>query len=296
MVGSVHMTVPRIVIFFLCIGLVGASQSGNIVRLGDAHPVAMTAWRLLLATLILAPLAGRELACLARLKRRELALLLLAGVSVAAHFFAWIAAVQWTTVANATVFFAFNPVITAVAAFFIFKERAGLRLVLSIALGITGILVIGCGDFSFNREYLRGDLTALLCALLFTVYFLLGKKLRLLLPTATYVTAVYGTAAVISFACMAFLELPFVAYTPRTWLCFALLALVPTVLGHTSFNNALRYIDAGKLSAATLSEPLLAGLVAFYAWDEAVTLQTAAGYILISFSVLVLVSYGLKKK
>ncbi|MEE8410659.1 MAG: hypothetical protein V3T05_13745 [Myxococcota bacterium] len=37
---------------FLAIGLVAASQSGNIIRIGDAHPVAIAAWRLLLASLL----------------------------------------------------------------------------------------------------------------------------------------------------------------------------------------------------------------------------------------------------
>ncbi len=295
MVGFDPMSVPRRVYLFLCVGLIAASQSGNIIRLGDAHPVALTAWRLVLAVLILAPLAGKELGRLKSLKRKDLFLLSLAGLILSLHFFAWIAAVQHTTVANAAVFFSFNPVITAAAAFFFFKERMGFRLGLSIALGIGGVAVIGGGDLSFNRECLPGDGLALLSALLFSAYFLLGKRLRRCLPTGAYVTAVYGTAALVSSLVLVFLELPVFDYTPRTWLCFALLALLPTVLGHTSFNNALQYIDAGKISTATLSEPLLAGLVAYFAWGEDVTVQTAIGYFFISLSVLVLMSHGWRR-
>ena len=36
----------------LAIGLLAASQSGNIIRLADAHPVAICAWRLILACLV----------------------------------------------------------------------------------------------------------------------------------------------------------------------------------------------------------------------------------------------------
>ncbi len=277
-------------IVFLVIGLAAASQSGNIIRIGDAHPVAMTAWRLLIATLLLAPLAGRELALLSRLKKADLLLLLLAGVCLAFHFFAWIAAVQLTSVANAAVCFSINPVMTAFAGYLIFREKVGPRLLVSILLGIAGVSVIGGGDLSFNREHLAGDSYAVLCSALFTAYFLLGKRLRKMLPTGTYVTAVYGTAAVASFACIAFIDLPAIEYSSRTWLCFVLLALVPTMIGHTSFNNAVRYINAGKIATATLSEPLLAGLVAYLAWDENITVQTAAGYVLICISVVVLVS------
>jgi drug/metabolite transporter (DMT)-like permease len=284
------MTIPRRVTLFLGLGLCVASQSGNIIRLGEASPVAMVAWRLLLATLLLAPLAGRDLARLFKLGKKETLLLAVTGVVMAAHFIAWVAAVQLTTVANAAVFFSFNPVLTATAAYFLFHERASSRLFISIGLGIAGVAIIGGGDLSFNREHITGDLTALLSALLFSVYFLLGKRLRRILPTSAYVTAVYGIATVVAFLCLLGLRLPVLDYAPITWLAFLLLALGPTMIGHTSFNHALRYIDAGRISAATVSEPLLAGIVAFFAWGEAVTVQTAAGYLFISASVWVLVT------
>ncbi len=283
------MSAPRHVYGFLVVGILAASQSGNIIRLGDASPVAIAAWRLLIAAVLLAPLAGSRLRELARLTKVEITLLVIAGATLAAHFFAWIAAVQMTTVANAAVFFAANPVITASAGYLFFGERVTRRLFVSIGFGVLGVVVLGLGDLTFDRGHVLGDMTALGCSFLFSAYFLLGKRLRRVLSTGTYVTGVYGVAAVFAFACMFALDLPLVDYSERTWLCFVLMALVPTMIGHTSFNSALRYIEAGRISAATLSEPLLAGLVAWVAWGEAVTGQGIAGYLLISVSVLVLV-------
>src|SRR5512133_2917615 len=117
------MAAPRHVVLFLAVGIVAASQSGNIIRLADAPPLAIAAWRLVIASLLLAPLAGRRLGSLARLSRRQIALLVLAGVTLTAHFVAWIASVQHTTVANSATFFAINPVLTATAAHFFFGER-----------------------------------------------------------------------------------------------------------------------------------------------------------------------------
>jgi len=290
MIGSAAMATPKKVIVFLGLGLIAASQAGNIIRLGDAHPVALSAWRLVIAALLLAPLAGRDLTALRRLSRKEVVLLLLTGTALAVHFFAWIAAVQLTTVANAAVFFSCNPVIIAVGGLLFFKEAVDRWLLGSIALGLAGVAAIGGGDLSFSREHLAGDAMALLCAMLFAIYFLLGKRLRQVLPTAVHVTAVYGIAGVVSFVCLGALGLPIVEYSSQTWLCFLLLALFPTMVGHTSFNHASRYLHAGKISTATLTEPLLAGLVAWYAWNEAITVQTAIGYCLISLSVVVLVA------
>ena len=67
------------------------------------------------------------------------------------------------------------------------------------------------------------------------------------------------------------------------------LALVPTLIGHTSFNNALHFVRAGWLSAVTLVEPVLAGAVAYFAWGEDITARVALGYLLVCLSVIVLV-------
>jgi drug/metabolite transporter (DMT)-like permease len=283
------MTAPRRTWIFLALGLLAASQSGNIIRLGDTHPVAIAAWRLAIASVLLAPLAGRGLATLGSLSRRDAGLLVVAGVVLAAHFVTWIAAVQRTTVANAAIFFSVNPVLTSAASWAFFRERPGPRLLVAIALGLVGVAAIGAGDLTLDPSHAAGDALAVACSVLFTAYFLIGKRLRRTLSSRVYVTALYGVAGLAGFACMAAMGIPATGYDGSTWLCFLLMALVPTMIGHTSFNHALRYVPAGTISAATLTEPLLAGLVAAFAWGEEVSAPAIAGYALICASVLVLV-------
>jgi len=278
------------VYLFLAAGVVVISQSGNIVRLADAHPVAIAGWRLLMASVVLLPLAGRDLYRLRGLTGKERGLLLLSGLFLATHFFAWIAAVQGTTIASAAIFFSINPVFVATASFLFYGERPTARLVLSVLLGMAGVVVLGLGDLKLDSSHLAGDAWAVLCALLFTGYFMLGKRLRRVLPTTVYVAVVYAVAAAVSFGAMAAAGIAATGYSGRSWLAFVLLALGPTLIGHTSFNHALRYLKAGWLSALTLSEPVLAAAVAWLAWAEPVTGPAFAGYLLVSTSVLVLVS------
>ncbi len=282
------MSVPRRVALFLAVGLLAASQSGNIIRLADASAVSIVGWRLVIATALLMPLAGRRLRTLGTLDRTDWAVLVLAGLALAGHFVVWTAAVQRTTVANAMVFFNINPIFTATAAFLLFHERITWRLVVAIVVGVLGIVVIGLVDLSLRPEVMGGNLLAVLCSLLFTVYFLAGKRLRRKLDTAVYVPSLYAVAAVVSFALIPATGQPLVQYDGVTWLAFVLMALVPTMIGHTSLNAAVRYIDAGRISVLTLTEPIAAGGVAYLAWGEPFTWQTAAGYVLIGVSVLVL--------
>ncbi len=267
-----------------------ASQSGNIVRIGDASGVAIAAWRLVLATAVLAPFAWRQRHELRTLSRRDAALVVVVGLILAAHFVAFISGVQRTTVANAMLFFAINPLFTALAGWWFFRERVGPRLLVSIGLGLAGVAVMGGADLALSGDHLTGDALALLSALLFSVYFTLGKHLRRGLSNTVYVTAIYGVAAVPCLLALPLLGLPLLAYSPRNWACFAMMAAIPTLLGHSGMNHALRRIDASRVSTATLVEPLLGGLVAFWIWSEEMSLATAGGYALIAASVLVLLS------
>ena len=277
---------PTRVYVFLAVGLLALSQSANIIRLADAHPFAITAWRLILATALLAPMANRKLAAVRCLSPRMLLVLLVGIVALTTHFFSWIQAVQTTTVANATLFLSINPVITAAAAYLIFRERAGRNLKVALALGAAGVSILAGSDLSFSPEHIPGDLMSLLSSLLFTVYFMAAKKLRQQLDAIVSVTLIYGGSAVLSFIALPVWGLPLVDYDAQTWATFALMAIVPTMVGHSSLNYALKFIDAGKISAFTLVEPLLAGLVAAVAWGEAITPLTLLGYLLICGSVL----------
>ena len=283
------MRAPPAVVAFLAVGLIAVSQSGNIIRLADAHPVVIVGWRLVIATALSGAVAGRRLGELARLTWTERGLLVLAGLALTGHFVLWTAAIQHTTVANTMVFFNINPVFTATAAYLVFGERAGWRLWLAIGLGLAGVVVIGLGDLAFEPDHLLGDALAVGCSLLFTAYFLLGKRLRPKLDNRAYTTALYAVAGAAAMLLVPVSNQPLLGYDGVTWLSFALLALVPTMLGHTSMNLALRYIPAGTISVLTLCEPFFAALVAYWAWSEGVSLQAAAGFVLIAASVVAVV-------
>ena len=57
-------------------------------------------------------------------------------------------------------------------------------------------------------------------------------------------------------------------YPPQTYLWFLLLALVPQLLGHSTFNWALRYLPAAYVSITLLGEPIGSATLAYFFLDE----------------------------
>ena len=86
----------------LALGVVSVSFAAVFIRLADAPPLVIAAYRLCLASLLIDPVTwihSRDE--LRRLTSRDILLALLSGVFLALHFALWIASLSYTTVAQA---------------------------------------------------------------------------------------------------------------------------------------------------------------------------------------------------
>jgi drug/metabolite transporter (DMT)-like permease len=112
-------------------------------------------------------------------------------------------------------------------------------------------------------------------------YLLIGRSLRNRMSLVNYVFVVYGMAAVVLLAVVLGARLPLFDYPPQAYLWFLLLALIPQLLGHSSFNWALRYISASYVSTALLGEPIASTILAYFLLGETPTGLKIFGAILI---------------
>jgi drug/metabolite transporter (DMT)-like permease len=156
-------------------------------------------------------------------------------------------------------------------------------------LGLAAVAIIAGADLELRPEYLRGDGLIVVSAVAFSTYTLFGRRLRPFVPAATYAALLYAVAGVASFGVLIAVGQPAVAYSPRNWLCFVLMAVIPTGIGHTAINMALRYLSAATVSVLVLAEPSLASLVAYVAWDEPITPAMLVSYALVVVAVAVAV-------
>jgi drug/metabolite transporter (DMT)-like permease len=274
------------IFLLLFIGITAASSASIFIKLCNAPPLIISAYRMILASLILAPFAIQS-RFWRPWKRADFPWLLLSGLFLSLHFAFWIASLKHTSVASSVILASTHPIFVGLGSRFFLGERLKLPLMTGIALSLLGSILIGLGDVSVSKDALRGDALALLGAVTVSGYFLVGRRMRtaqgLLLP---YIFPVYATAGAV-LALMAWIRgNAFFGYPASSYTLFLLLALIPQLIGHTTFNWALKYIPASFVALIILGEPVGSTLLAYFILSEGLTVWKVAGGILILTGIL----------
>jgi drug/metabolite transporter (DMT)-like permease len=256
----------------LGLALLGISFSGPLVRLSHAHPLAIAAWRLAFALVVIAAalLVTGEWRQWRRLSRREVAIGVGAGAMLALHFWSWNASVALTSVAASVVLVNTQPVVVALLSAFWLREAPSRRQWVGIAVAMFGALAVAAPDLlaveptDAHPRALLGDLLALIGAATAAIYFVSGRRLRGTLDLWSYVGLVYGSCFVALLALSALTSAPLAPQPPRELAIFAGLALGPMLLGHTGLNWALKRSPAYVVNLTLLGEPVGATLIAAF--------------------------------
>ena len=258
---SRHRAVPVLVFAVLVM-----AWAAPLVRLTEAPALAVAAWRLTIASLILVPLfflTGGP-AEWRPLPARSRWIAVASGAALACHFAAWIASLRLTSVAAAAVLVATSPVFAWLLSSWFLAERPTRRQAAGIVLAVAGAAVIALGDATTaGRGAVVGDALAVTGALCGAIYFVIGRHLRGRLGLTAYITPVYGTAALVLLAWAALRGEVAGPFAPRDWAIFAALAAGPMLIGHTGMNYALRHMAAWAVGVAALGEPIGSALIAW---------------------------------
>ena len=283
----------------LAIGILIASTASIMIRYAQAEApsLVIAAYRLTIASLLLAPIAAsRRREELAVLTRKELGLAVLSGLFLALHFATWISSLKYTTVASSAVLVATIPLWVALISPFTLKEPMNRLAKTGMLLALAGGFIVALSDTCvwsgiglrcpspsefFNGRAFLGDLLALAGALMGASYLLIGRSLRAKMSLLSYIFVVYSMAAVVLLMISLGAGLPAFGYSAQTYLWFILLALGPQLLGHTSFNWSLRYVSAGYVSISLLGESIGSTILAYLLLGEAPAVVKVFGAILI---------------
>ena len=271
----------------LIVGIFAISLGSILIRLAQNEAVpslVIALWRMLLSTLILLPftLVGRRDE-LSQMGRAKWGLAVLSGALLGLHFATWTRSLALTSITSSTVLVATAPLWVGLASPLLLNEPLSRALKLGIALAMVGTLVVSMGgvvalengrislDLAGSGEAnqpLLGNALALAGGIAVAGYLIIGRRLRPHLSLLSYTTVVYGMAGMTLLLFNLIGGQDLVGYSMMAFALFLAMALIPQLLGHTSFNWALGFLPAAFVSLAAISEPVGATILAMLIFRE----------------------------
>ncbi len=245
-----------------------------LVKEVDLEGVAVSFHRLWIgALLIVAIFTARGGRITLDLLRRSL----LGGVCFLLDIVLFFSAVQETSVANATVIGALQPILVVLVSFRLFGEHARLVDLAWGLVAIAGTVVVVLGGDAGGATSRFGDLLAVGALFAWTGYFITSKQARQGLTSFEYVTGLSIVAAI------GIIPLPWLfgqslaVSSAGDWMILVVLAVVNGAIGHFLINWSHAHVPLVIVSLLTLAIPVVSAATAAIFIDEPLTVLQVGG-------------------
>ncbi len=253
----------------------------------ESTPFALSFWRWLTATAVLAPFAWKPFAAdwdKVRAQWKWIGLLSLAGTGL--YNGIGYVGIQYTTATNALVIQSVTPAIIPVLAFLILRERVGTAAIAGVALSCAGIIAIACKlDFQalLALRLNVGDLWLLLNVSLWALYTVcLRWKPQGLHPfTFLFAIMVIGVVQLVPFYAYELATGGGVRVSTPAVLGILYLGIFPATLNYLLWNKAVGEIGAARAGPFLYLVPVFGIAMAWLFLGERLYLYHLVGVVLI---------------
>jgi drug/metabolite transporter (DMT)-like permease len=201
----------------------------------------------------------------------------LGGVAFAADIILFFMAVQETSVANATVIGALQPVFVLLVVGRLFGEHPRAAEVLWGAVAIGGAAMVVLGGDGGGANSLGGDLLAVAALTAWTAYFIWSKSARQHLTAFAYLTGMAVVAAVFVLPLALVFNDSLGSTDANGWLTIVYITLINGLLGHFLMSWAHGHVTLLAVSLLTLGIPVVSAAAAALWIDEPLTALQVGG-------------------
>jgi drug/metabolite transporter (DMT)-like permease len=245
------------------------SISAVLIRMSTTDPLVLSALRLSISFVFLSPVLLREIRKHGvAFTKEHLRRTHLPAVVLALHLILWSIGARMTAVAQASLIVNLVPIAVPFFLYALSGERLNMPEVLGTLLAVFGLVVLSVRDALAGGGSAAGNAVCFAAMLLFAFYLGLGRKNRDFPSVWLYVIPVYGQAALIC----AVVALPrfhtFAVSSAREWALMVGLAVIPTVIGHSLLNAAMRRIRGQIVSLCNVGQFIFAGVLGFVVFHE----------------------------
>ena len=229
-------------------------------------------WRLVIASsvLILLLLVQRQTFRFSEL-RQDLFRICILGVFLGLHFILFVSAVMDTAIINATVLVNTTPIWSIFISTVTFKLRPSRLAALGITASFLGVGIIAYGDAASKvwTLNLKGDLEAVLAAVVEALYLNYGRDIRRRAQLLTLMLAIYVASAVTVLVAGVVTKSDLTLPTHLTlFLALLGLGLLPTAMAHTFYFSSLSNLKSFETATMALLEPIGATLLGVLIFAE----------------------------
>lgn len=277
----------------LLFGVFACSTAVIFLKASSWPPIMLAAGRLLAAALLLLPVYLRALKrtpeqTLSRTLRNSIWPSIMLGI----HFMSWIVGVRMTNATNATLIVNLVPICMPFILFLMIREKPNKHEYISTAIAMLGLIIIGIDDFHLSIDYFYGDLVCFGSMITFAIYLALARFYQQGSSIWLYVVPIYTFAGIICLiASLLFDDWSAVDFGATEWTYVFALAVVPTIMGHSILNLAMRWFRGQLVSVINLAQFVFAGLMAWPLYSETPTIPFLLAALLIVGAAIYLVRH-----
>jgi len=265
----------------------------------DAFYIAF--WRLIIACLALAitlVFLGKSFNF--NLVRKNLKDLFILSFFLGLHFVFFVSAVKDTTILNATVLVNTSPIFSMFVSSFLFKLKPSRLASVGLAFSFIGICVLAYAETTiananaYSKGFspsLKGDLEAILAALVESFYLNYGRKIRNQMSILPIMFPMYMLTAII----VGVLSIPatnkILTLPTETGIILPLVGLgvFPTAIAHTLYFSSLSNLKSFETATMALLEPIGATFLGIILFGEIPAYLFVFGALLIFLGIFFIV-------
>jgi len=267
----------------LACGVLGVTSSAFIIRTADQPSYALAGTRVFLTGIISFFLLNRDYNL--SLSRKDIGKIVLSGISLASHFGWWFDSLNHLPIGTSLSLTNTAPVWMAVILLLFFQTSIKRRQLISILCVILGSTILFIDNSGTQSGDIIGLSLALGSAVGFAIYLILAREMVPKLGLWKYFGLVNLVAAMVLFPWAAGLG-QFNVVTPRRlWFYGLLLALIPGISGHAIYNWTIPKLDTIDVGVATLGEPILGTIIAWFGLSEILSPLQVLGIIFLILAI-----------
>lgn len=184
--------------------------------------------------------------------------IILSGLFLAIHFATWFLSLNYVSVAISTTLVDTVPIFLAILGFIFFREKVNIYGVIGIILSVSGGIALSMSTKSSpeHTNPIVGIVLSLFGAITVSFYFIIGKKILSDSPLWPYFAVVNIVSGLSLLFYNLFRHYPLGWQSAKGFIFLLLLALVPSLIGHATYNYCLKKLPAYVVGVSILGEPI----------------------------------------